>query len=187
MSYELKPLEPDVHGTGRWSFEGKNLTPQDVESLARKGVLYPEDYMPDNRLKHPLFRLSFRARSRRPPMQSPSEFDAQFAEWGDEYDAVPDPKPDFFEWFGKAHPRILAKVLLREMLIGHQPGQALKAANTFLEFAKSKPKQSVEVSNVTPQPATNDELKDAFTEAFGISRDDVDRLVFAHKSGVKPV
>ena len=187
MSYELKPLEPDVHGTGRWSFEGKNLTPQDVESLARKGVLYPEDYMPDNRLKHPLFRLSFRARSKRPPMQTLDEFEAQFREWTTEYEALPAPRPDFFEWFGKERHIIVAKVLLREMLIGTRPGQALKAANVFLEFAKSKPKQSVEVSNVTPQPATNDELKDAFTEAFGISRDDVDRLVFAHKSGVKPV
>lgn len=169
----LKSLENDIYGTGRWAYSGRNLSPHDVENLTAKGIRWwiggkdglDGDLMPDGRLKFPKYRSDFRnnanpsgrPRTRRAVMNDQT-FETEFAKWQEEWNAMPqeqrDEFGDFKVWFNKKYDFVLAKELLRNVLVSARVQQSTKAAATFMEFSQSKPKSIVE--NLQSQPETID-------------------------------
>ena len=143
----LNPLEPDVHGTGRWTYLGKNLHPVEVEILTEKGVDWTLDIMPDGRLKHPRFRR-FRIANRAKALKANVH---RSVERGDErwaeYQALHDPKPDYCEWAAQRDRRIHFDALERVAMHSTRDSDRIKAISTIFEFTKTKPKQSMEVLN----------------------------------------
>lgn len=69
----------------------------------------------------------------------------QVAALNEEYDALPDPKPDYLQWASLKSMKTLFEELYRQSLMAERESDRNKAISTLLEFSKSKPKQTVEV------------------------------------------
>lgn len=119
---------------------GKNLAPEEVEALTLKGVDWEKDLMPDGRLKHPRFRFHRHAQRQK---FTPQQLLDRDADRRIRYDALPEPKPDYFEWAALESRRDQFAQLERDAFCANRPSDRLKAINTLLEFSKSKPKQVV--------------------------------------------
>ncbi len=63
----------------------------------------------------------------------------------DEWEALPDPKPDFFEWgCDKSKPQVL--LMLRDTAMnGRRMSDRIKAADVLLKHGKVPPKQTLEI------------------------------------------
>lgn len=178
MSFTPKPLAdicPETVANGvsrkRWGFGGQALVQDDVDALTAKGVDWDKDIMPDGRLKHPRFRLRRNknrtdalARSMADPNHVHSP-EAQQARW-EEYQKLPDPKPDYFEWASQYSRREIYDNLERIAFSAKRDSDRTKAAAAILEYSKSKPKQIVENVNPEVRPATPDELLTAVATIF---------------------
>lgn len=160
--YTLKPLQepcPETLANGvirkRWGFSGKILNQQDVDNLTAKGVDWDEDTMPDGRLKHPKFRMrriANRAGAIEAANQNPNHRgnkQNQQRRW-EEYQRLPEPRPDYFEWASQHSRRELYDCLERIAFNSKRNGERIKAAASILEFSKSRPKQVIE-NQVVPQ------------------------------------
>ena len=173
MSYQLKPLAEDCPETTangvsrkRWGFGGQALTQQDVDNLTAKGVDWDKDIMPDGRLKHPRFRLR-RINNRKNALASADLVTQQeITELWAEYDAMPEPKPEEFEWMSKRTQRLRMDSLLRAGMHSTRDSDRIKALATWMEFERSRPKQVVENVNPEVRPATPDELLAAVASIF---------------------
>lgn len=143
----LNPLEPDVHGTGKWNFSGKNLPKNEVEALTKKGVDWTLDIMPDGRLKHPRFRR-FRIANRAKALRAVAIISAEGREerWA-EYQALPDPKPDYCEWAAQRDRRTHFDAIERIAMHSKRDSDRIKALSTIFEYTKTKPKTISEVLN----------------------------------------
>ena len=146
----LKPLQPDIHHTGKWNFSGKNLSNIELKKLAAKGVT-DNDWMPDNRLKLPKFRNKWRKTTVKQATMDEESFEILFAQFQLEYNELPSPKPNMFDWFASAHPEIMLKELLRNVLMAGRTSDADKASRTILEFGKQKPKTVIESGDSSEQ------------------------------------
>ena len=111
----LKPLDPDTHRTNRWNFSGKNLSNIELKRLASRGVT-DNDWMPDNRLKHPRLRRRGGNKTLMSASVDMEELEQKQEERWQEYLAVPEPKIDYFDWAALRERRqafdMLEKVLL---------------------------------------------------------------------------
>jgi hypothetical protein len=168
-NFNLKPLQPDIHKTNRWNFRGKNLSNLELKKLASNGVA-EVDWMPDNRLKLPKFRQKWRTTTIRQPSMSAEDFEKLFAKFQSEYDDLETPKPNMFDWFAYAHPEIMLKELLRNILMTKRGSDADKASRTILEFGKQKPKTVTEFGE-SAEPFTNmspTEILDVALEMCGL-------------------
>lgn len=152
----LRPLQPDIHKTNRWNFRGKNLSNIELKKLAANGVT-EADWMPDNRLKLPKFRQKWRSTYVKKSTMSEEDFENLFSRFQLEYNQLPAPKPNMFDWFASTHPEVMLKELLRNVLMAGRTSNTDKAARTILEFGKQKPKQVIETGesadsfmNMTP-------------------------------------
>jgi hypothetical protein len=176
--HKLKPLEPDHYGTGKWALSGRNLSPFDVENITKNGVDWDKDIMPDGRLKHPRFRLcslrNNRPRTRRAVMND-ATFEEEFSKWQEEWTALSqeerDEFGDFKVWFNKKYSFILARELLRNVLVSTRVQQSTKAAATFMEFSQSKPKSIVENLQAQPESIDLDKVIEIALAMKGISLD----------------
>lgn len=153
----LRPLLDNPHGTNRWFFRGEPMT---VEQAAK---YEPDDFMPDGRLKLAKFRKGWKThKSYLKPAQTDAELTAkQEARW-QEYQAVPEPKPDYFEWASQRSRREQFDELERAYRNAERVSDKLKALGTLLEFSKSRPKSQIELtdgSNEMQQVSENDLLK----------------------------
>jgi hypothetical protein len=167
----LKPLQEDIHGTGKWNFSGKNLPPDEVQALADKGVDWEKDIMPDGRLKLPKFRNRWRKSTVLEPTVAEGDLEtSQKARW-EEYQALEDPKPDYFEWASQRDRREQYDGIEDIFKNAGRASDRLKALALMLEFSKSKPKQVHEVSEATPQlgDVPMDEVLRGLLEVMGIS------------------
>ncbi len=153
----LRPLEPDIHGTHRWNFRGRNLSKKELRTLASKGVTN-EDWMPDNRLKHPRLRRKRSVTATRMAVTfNEVELVAkQEARW-QEYQALPSPKPDYFDWAALHEIRQTFDSLEKIALNAGRTSDRIKALAIRLDSTKPKPKQLIETSeagdkfdNLTP-------------------------------------
>ena len=146
-SRNLKKLEPDTHGTGKWNFSGRNLPPDEVAQLTLNGVNWETDIMPDGRLKLPKFR-----KRRLEAILKAVKLNAESLAHKDhkrrvEYDAIPEPKPDYFAWAVRRDEQDHYARLEQEFYLSQLTRDRIKAMALLLEFAKSKPKQQLEVTN----------------------------------------
>ncbi len=128
---------------------GKNLAPEEVEALTAKGVDWEKDLMPDGRLKHPRFRLR---RYRKPPQFTIPQLMERDGLRRQRYDALPEPRPDYFEWAAQETRKDQFAQLERDAFCSTRPIDRAKALGTLLEFSKSKPKQTIGVETA---PATD--------------------------------
>lgn len=148
-SHLLKALQPDTYGTGRWTYNGKNLRNDEVEALTDKGVDWVKDLMPDGRLKLPKFRFHRKPQKKQLTPQQLRENDADRRA---RYDALTsDPKPDYFEWAAMESRKEQFAQLERDAFCANRPSDRLKAIATLLEFSKSKPKQTIGVETDTKE------------------------------------
>lgn len=143
----MKPLQPDVHGTGRWNYVGKNLSPAEVEALTRKGVDWEKDTMPDGRMKLPKFMKKHRPVTIQEPVINHLEFEVLYDQWKAEYDALPEPKAKFIEWFATEKSEVLTKEALRAVFDTGRKGDIAKTISLLFEHGKIKPKSVVENIN----------------------------------------
>lgn len=143
----LNPLEEDVHGTGKWNFRGKNLSPEEVERLTKeRGVDWEKDVMPDGRLKLPKFRRKWYKSTVREPSIAQDDLQAlQEARWK-EYQVLPEPRRDYLEWAASRARRQQFDILEDIALNAGKTADRIKAVQSILEFSKSKPKTQVELS-----------------------------------------
>ena len=143
----LNPLEPDVHGTGKWTYLGKNLQPVEVEILTEKGVDWTLDIMPDGRLKHPRFRR-FRIANRAKALKIAAKRAVNRGEerW-QEFQKLPDPKPDYCEWAAQRDRRFHYDAIEHVAMTARKDADRIKAVATMWEFTKTKPKTISEVLN----------------------------------------
>lgn len=191
--HKLKPLQPDIHGTGRWGFRGQNLDKQDVANLSAKGIRWWEgeneqgelgDLMRDGRLKTTTFRSDFRKNARvnrngrprtRRAVMDDDTFEQEFAKWEKEWWALSQDERnefgDFKIWFNKKYDFVLAKELLRNVLVSERVQQSTKAAATFMEFSQSKPKTVVENLQSQPENIDLDKVIEIALAMKGISLD----------------
>ncbi len=153
----LRPLEPDIHGTHRWNFRGKNLSKIELKRLASKGVTN-EDWMPDSRLKHPRLRRkrSVTATRMAVTFNEVELLAKQEARWR-EYQALPAPKLDYFDWAALHEIRQTFDSLEKIALNAGRTSDRIKALAIRLDSTKPKPKQLIETSeagdkfdNLTP-------------------------------------
>ena len=141
----LKPLQPDTYGTGRWTYNGKNLAPYEVETLSLKGVDWEKDLMPDGRLKHPRFRFHRKKKMYGWHEHTRTELRENDAARRIRYDLLPEPRPDYFEWAALETRKEQFAQLERDAFCADRATDRLKAISTLLEFSKSKPKQTIGV------------------------------------------
>jgi hypothetical protein len=160
----LRPLEPDLHGTGRWNFRGKSLAPEEIEQLTKNGVDWNLDLMPDGRLKKPQFRECWKKRNRSKQVLLAERQSAR----GMEYDDLPEPKPSFLEWAARRDERNVYEELERIGYFARRTSERTRAFQTILEYTKTKPKQQVEVANVVSQPPDQAELIQAISQIFTV-------------------
>ena len=181
----MRPLKPfeGPSPTGFYNFNGKPLEQEEVDKLRASGVRIPEkpfawnpeikksegyvsaewDIMPDNRLKDTKFRkkrLDNRKAALKASLDDPNHVHNpayQQARW-DAYQALPEPKPDYFEWAAQYNRREMYDNLERIAFNSTRDSDRTKAALAILEFSKSKPKAIVETISSDVRPATPDEL-----------------------------
>ena len=145
----LKPLQPDIYGTGRWGYAGQALTTQDVENLTKKGVDWVNDIMPDGRLKHPKFRLK-RIRNRQNALTEARQYTAEKTEeLKERYDALPEPRPPFFQWAAGEEVATHYANVKRIAMHATRDSDRIKACAVLLEHGLVKPKSVVENTNKT--------------------------------------
>lgn len=99
------------------------------------------------------------------------EFNEKYEEWLKEYSAEAEPRPNFFQWFAKKHPEVLAKELLWAVFDEGRKSAASKSIQTWLEHGLEKPKTQLEVSSKDeqiPEFTPEDILKMALSE-FGVT------------------
>lgn len=198
----MRPLKPfeGPSPTGFYNFNGKPLDQSEVDALRANGVRIPEkpfdwnpaekkspgynskewDIMPDNRLKDTKFRKK-RLDNRRNALASADQATQEEIKtlWA-EYDALPEPKPDEFEWMSRRTSRLRMDSLLRAGMHSIRDSDRIKALATWMEFERSRPKQTVENINAEVRPATVDELLAAVAAVTGKPIEFV-REVFAEK------
>ena len=184
----MRPLKPfeGPSPTGFYNFNGKPLDQSEVDTLKANGVRIPDkpfewnpvekkspgynskewDIMPDNRLKDTKFRKK-RLDNRRNALAAADEVTKQeITELWAEYDALPEPKPEEFEWMSKRTQRLRMDSLLRAGMHSTRDSDRIKALATWMEFERSRPKQVVENVNPEVRPATPDELLAAVASIF---------------------
>jgi hypothetical protein len=164
----LKPLLPNSHGTDRWFFRGEPMT---VEQAAKYD---PDDFMPDGRLKLAKFRKGWKThKSYLKPTVTDDELLKKQTERFNRYEQLPGPKPDYFEWASQASRREQFDELERAYKSAERVSDKLKALNTLLEFSKSRPKTTLEVSQSSDgiPELTNEELLRMALEMNGINYD----------------
>lgn len=170
----LKPLEEDRHGTGKWNFRGHNLSPEEVEVLTAKGVDWEVDVMPDGRLKLPKFRLASMAKRKKARALRQVQLKTEQEELKKKYDQIPEPKPGFFEWAFKQEEHLFYDILRK---IGRMPNstptEKIRAIGTLTEYSKSKPKAQLELANKAPdfEQMPVEELLRMLLETIGINWD----------------
>jgi hypothetical protein len=96
-----------------------------------------------------------------------------------EYDAIPEPKPEYLEWASERSRPQLFEELYRQAVSAKQGIARIKAISTILEFTKSKPKQELEVSRAD----FSGELPDLFRQLAqlgGIPSEAVEALITSY-------
>ena len=146
----LKPLDPDTHRTNRWNFSGKNLSNIELKRLASRGVT-DNDWMPDNRLKHPRLRRRGGNKTLMSASVDMEELEQKQEERWQEYLAVPEPKIDYFDWAALRERRQAFDMLEKVLLNAGRTSDRLKAIAIHLDATKPKPKQLIETSDSTEQ------------------------------------
>lgn len=170
----LKPLEPDIHGTGKWNFRGHNLKPEEVEMLTRNGVDWRLDVMPDGRLKLPKFRRSTIRKRKKVRQRLRASIKQEQRDLKSEYEQLPDPKPGFFEWAFKQDESDFYNTLAMIAKNPHSGGQEkIRAIATLAEWSKRKPKTELEIGETAPDFEQMDvhQLLRTLLETAGINWD----------------
>ena len=113
------------------------------------------------------------------PQESREERDAATLKLREEWNALPEPKPDFFEWGAdQCKPEILA--MLRDTAVnGRMMSDRVKAADVLLKHGKIPPKQTLKIEG-KDQDVDVDELFAKICELKGISQEQVNSLL-GHK------
>ena len=163
--------------TGFYGYAGKPLTEQDVANLKAKGVKFEPyeqggDLMPDGvRLKKPRFRSDVIKKKLEGRQVKESGIDTDQDTLQEEYNKLSEPRPDFFQWAFERDQSKLYGILIKTARMPHSSGsERIKAISTILEFAKSKPKTQLEVSNADagiPEYSIEEILKMSLSE-YGI-------------------
>ena len=167
----LKPLEPDIHGTGRWAYLGKNLDHDDVKRLTAKGVDWEKDIMPDGRLKHPKFRLR-RINNRKNALAEATKFTVKETdELKTRYDSLPDPKPPYFQWAAEQEIAIHYANVKRIAMHAPRDSDRIKALAVLLDNGLVKPKSVVENLPAQPEMVDLDKVIEIALAMKGISLD----------------
>ena len=185
VATESKPTKrcfiPALQGespTGYYGYAGKPLTEQDVANLKAKGVKFEPydqggDLMPDGvRLKKPRFRSDVIKKKLEGRQVKESGIDTDQDTLQEEYNKLPEPRPDFFQWAFERDQSKLYGILVKTARMPHSSGsERIKAISTILEFAKSKPKTQLEVSSANdqiPEYSIEDVMKMTLSE-YGIT------------------
>lgn len=183
-SNSLRPLHPDIHGTGRWTFSGKNLAPYEVERLTAKGLNWAMDVMPDGRLKLPKFRSDVKNKRAYGFAAMAVELQQEAQDYWEAYQNLPEPRPDYLEWAAQQDRRRQFERLRLYAFTSKRESDRIKAMGLLLEFSKSKPKQQLELSQKEEQLPVRD-LESMFrilAAELKIPQDTVDALIAQNKS-----
>jgi len=179
------PRIPDLQGispTGYYRFSGKPLTEEDVSNLKARGVKFIPyedggDLMPDGkRIKHPRLRSDWIARAalsraKKFPTPTPEEIEANDNERRRDYDALPEPKPDYFEWASRRERQQHYLWLERLVFSSKSEHTRLRAINTMLEFGLARPKKAIEISTAGEEELTKEQVLELALELHGIDKD----------------
>lgn len=88
-----------------------------------------------------------------PHLDALTEFDREFAQWREEYEAdKTEGKPEFDKWLLDNRGYLLVKKQWRNALLATNASDSTKAIVSILEFNKAKPKQTIGVES---QPTTD--------------------------------
>lgn len=131
-----------------------------------------DDFMPDGRLKLAKFRKAWKThKSYLKPSQTDEELVKRQNDRWLEYQALPEPKSDYFEWASQRSRREQFDELERAYRNAERVSDKLKALSTLLEFSKSRPKTQLEVSQAADgiPEVSNEELLRMALEMNGIN------------------
>ena len=176
MGPKPKPLQepcPETTANGvskkHWGFGGQPLYQHDVDALTKKGVDWEKDIMPDGRLKHPRYRLR-RIANRTFANEAAKEYTSEeTADLKNRYDALPEPRPPFFQWAAQQEVYLHYLNVKRISMHAKRDSDRIKAYSLLLEHGLAKPKQIVEQQVAhTEEEVPLSKLLDTVLEASGI-------------------
>ena len=140
-------LETVVNGVSkkRWAYRGFSLLQDDVDRLTKKGVDWERDIMPDGRLKSTRFRLKRINNRRKALAAAAADTKVETDELKTRYDALPEPRPPYFQWAAQEEVSIHYESVKRIAMHSVRDSDRIKALSVLLEHGLAKPKQTLAV------------------------------------------